>query len=418
MYKTDDSTIFYGWAVVLGCFLLTLSFGHSFTFAIFFTELEDEFQWSATVTGSIPQVAIGATTAMMLFGGWIVDKYGSRNILLLATLLVGPSITLLSQSDSLWYFYLLYAVSAIGGGLVASIPTSVVQKWFVEKRGLALGLVTAGMGGGRFIYAPLAGWLIETYSWQTAYVVLGVATTIFLLIAVFIIVDSPARKGLTPYGGNKHPQEQAVSDIRNRNNMCEWSVKRATRTWAFPTICAYFFLMILAGGLIDTHLVRFATEEGITTTQIASWTLGITGGISILGRIGFGAITPTIMGWKQGLVLCSLICAGMLLWLRETDSIWMLFVFSIVYGFFQGARVPLIPGIIGTYYGTKSLASLIAIAMTACMLGAAVGISLGNIISDRTGSYSWAFVIGAICCIMGAILALTLKPPQAREDTP
>ena len=416
MYKIFDSKMFYGWAVVLGCFLLTLSFGQGFTFAVFFTKLEDEFQWSATVTGSIPQVAIGVTMAMILFGGWIVDRYGSRNILLLATLLVGPSTMLLSQSNSLWHFYLLYSISAMGGGLVASIPTSVVQKWFIEKRGLALGLVTAGMGGGRFIYAPLAGWLIETYSWQTTYVVLGVTTTVFLLIAAFTIVDSPARKGLKPYG-SKPLQEQAVLDTSKNNNIQEWSMKQATRTWAFPTICVYFFLMILAGGLIDTHLVRFATDEGITTTLIASWTLGITGGISILGRIGFGAITPNIVGWKQGLVLCSLICAGMILWLRETDSLWMLFVFSIVYGFFQGARVPLIPGIIGTYYGTKSLASLIAIAMTVSMLGIVVGISLGNTISDHTGSYSLAFVIGAICCIVGAILALTLKPPQAREDT-
>ena len=411
--KNDKPGFFYGWVVILGCFLATLSFGTIFAFGVFFTELEREFHWSATVISSIPPVMMAVTIIATLFGGWVVDRYGSRTLLISATLLVGPAIALLSQAESLWHFYLLYTISAVGGALILPIPTSVVQKWFTEKRGLALGLVTAGMGGGRFVYAPLAGLLIQDYGWRMAYLVLGSLTMLLLFLATLTIVDSPEKKGQRPYGARKSPQGEKASESSHRRETQSWTVKEAMKTWAFPGICLYFFLLVVAGNMVDTHLVRYIfMEQKLTTEAVAAFALGLTGGISIIGRIGGGAMTPRIVGWKQGLVFCTIVSGIMMLWLRQIESMGMLWAFAVGYGLFQGIRVPLIPGLIGSYYGPKSLASLIAIATACCMLGGATGTILGGVIYDLQGSYSTAFLIGAICFIAAALLALTFKTPR------
>lgn len=413
MQQTAKEGAFRVWVVVLGCCLAAVSFGGSFAFGAFLDELKSEFQLSGIAIASLPISMIIVTILLMLFGGRSVDRHGARLPLWIAVLLVGPSLALLSLAENLWHLYACFAISALGGGLVATVPTSVVQKWFsVDKRGLGLGFATAGLGLGKMIYPWMSGALIQDHGWRMAYLGLGVVTTLLLLVAALTIVDSPEKKGMRPYGSGR--KEATGQEMSEGERVPSWTAQEAMRSWVFRGVCVYFFLMILAGGVVDIYLISFIYEEQrMASLEEAASVLSLAGGISIIGRIGMGVITPKFISWRQGLVVCSLICGGGILWLSYLgSSMGMIWLFAIVYGLFQGARVPLIPGIIGAYYGTKSIASLIAIATTGCMMGAIVGNLLGGVFMDVQGSYSNAFLIGAICCLAGGVLAMTFNQPN------
>ncbi|MDY6835602.1 MAG: MFS transporter [Chloroflexota bacterium] len=413
MQQTTKESASRVWIVVLGCCLAAVSFGSSFAFGAFLDELKSEFQLSGIAISSLPISMTIVTILLMLFGGRSVDRHGARFPLWIAVLLIGPSMALLSRADDLWHLYACFAISALGGGFVATVPTSVVQKWFsVDKRGLGLGFATAGLGLGKMIYPWLSGALIEDHGWRMAYLVLGICTTLLILIAALTIVDSPEKKGMRPYGSGR--KGDASHDLSGGGGMVSWTTQEAMRSWVFRGVCLYFFLMILAGGVVDIYLISFIHEEQeIASLEDAAAVLSLAGGISIIGRIGMGMITPKFISWRQGLVICSVICGGGILWLSYSgSSMGMMWLFAIVYGLFQGARVPLIPGIIGAYYGTKSIASLIAIATTGCMLGAIVGNLLGGVFIDVQGSYSNAFLIGAISCLVGGVLATSFRQPN------
>jgi MFS family permease len=158
------------------------------------------------------------------------------------------------------------------------------------------------------------------------------------------------------------------------------------------------------------HIVPYLTDLGISRS-FAAGALGLIGGISISGRIGMGILSEKI-GWKWGLFLCCLICSLMLFWLIRVRAPWMLLVFTLAYGFFYGGKITNIPGLIGSFFGTRSLGEIIGIIHAIPLTGGFVGPVLGGYIFDRSGSYRLAFLIAALAFLTSSILTLFAHPPR------
>lgn len=397
---------------------------------MFIDPLEEEFKCSRFAVSLAPTIHMVVLIFSQLAIGWMTDKYGPRLPLILAALFAGGGLVLASQAGSLTQFYLFYGIAALtAGAQVGALPSSVIQKWFTEKRGLVLGVVASGMGAGPLIFVPLGERLINSYGWHTAYLILGIIAGALLLLAALLVSASPEKKGLKPYGAERlSPQDSSPGNHgasasitkKDKPQLQEtqvWTAREALRTRTFLALCGYCLFSFLPVVLLTTHFVPFASGSPLQLNrEIAALALGLIGGISIAGRIGWGSITPNVVGWKRGLIVCSSVCAVMMLWLVGTRDPLMLWIFVVVFGFFQGARTPLIPGTISYYFGMKSLGSLVGTVTAIGVIGCAIGPVLGGFLYELADeSYLLAFIACAICWALGILFASMLKMPQKNE---
>jgi MFS family permease len=133
--------------------------------------------------------------------------------------------------------------------------------------------------------------------------------------------------------------------------------------------------------------------------------------MSILGRIFVPALAEKTIGWTRTITFCTLICAACFLWLIGVKEPWMLYVFVIIYGFFYGGKVPLIPATLRFFFGTKALGRLSGAAHAISLVGGALGPVLAGYIVDVSGSYLIAFLVGAVFWVAAGVLAWFVRQP-------
>ncbi len=409
MYPADKPSFFYGWVIVATCFIAATSYGLFYTFGVFFKSLQTEFGWGRALTGSVHSVHLVIYALSTYFFGRLTDSIGPRRALSLGAFFIGIGLVLCSQIHSIWHLYFFYIIASLGSGVTVSLPNATVQKWFVRKRGLALGLVTAGVGAGTLLLAPLTQYLITSLGWRTSYVILGICYWALLTSAAMAMVDQPGKKGLKPYGW----QDKAGAEQEKDVGFHDWPTKEAMKTKIFLLIILIYFFTNLPIHMVMIHIVPYLTDLGISRA-FAAGALGLIGGISISGRIGMGVLSEKI-GWKWGLFLCCLICSLMLFWLIRVRAPWMLLVFALTYGFFYGGKITTIPGLIGSFFGTRSLGEIIGIIHAVSLTGGIIGPILGGYVYDRSGSYRLAFLIAALAFLTASILTLFAHPPRVRE---
>jgi MFS family permease len=409
MNPADKPSFFYGWVIVATCFIAATSYGLFYTFGVFFKSLQTEFGWGRALTGSVHSVHLVIYALSTYFFGRLTDRIGPRRALSLGAFFIGIGLVLCSQINSIWHLYFFYVIASLGSGVTVSLPNATVQKWFVKKRGLALGLVTAGVGAGTLLLAPLTQYLITSLGWRTSYIILGVCYWAILTLAAMAMVDQPGKKGLKPYGWQDRVGVEQKSDVEFH----DWPTKAAMKTKIFLLIILIYFFTNLPIHMVMIHIVPYLTDLGISRS-FAAGTLGLIGGISISGRIGMGILSEKI-GWKWGLFLCCLICSLMLFWLIRVRAPWMLLVFTLIYGFFYGGKITNIPGLIGSFFGTRSLGEIIGIIHAISLTGGMIGPVLGGYIFDRSGSYRLAFLIAALAFLTSSILTLFAHPPKVSK---
>jgi MFS family permease len=409
MYPADKPGFFYGWVIVAACFIAATSYGLFYTFGVFFKSLQTEFGWGRALTGSVHSVHLVIYALSTYFFGRLTDSIGPRRALTLGAFFIGIGLVLCSRIHSIWHLYFFYIIASLGSGVTVSLPNATVQKWFVRKRGLALGLVTAGVGAGTLLLAPLTQYLITSLGWRTSYIILGICYWALLTLAAMAMVDQPGKKGLKPYGWQDKVGAEQEKDV----GFHDWPTKEAMKTKIFWLIILIYFFTNLPIHMVMIHIVPYLTDLGISRA-FAAGALGLIGGISISGRIGMGVLSEKI-GWKWGLFLCCLICSLMLFWLIRVRAPWMLLVFTLTYGFFYGGKITNIPGLIGSFFGTRSLGEIIGIIHAVSLTGGIIGPVLGGYIYDRSGSYRLAFLIAALAFLTASILTLFAHPPRVRE---
>ena len=325
--------------------------------------------------------------------------------MLIGAFFIGLGISLLSQVQNITQFYIFYSIASLGSGIIWSLPTAIVQRWFVKLRGLSLGIVASGVGMG-YALSPLSSILISDWGWRTSYIILGIGVCLILLIAYFLIESSPQQKGLTPYGNS-----EADEDLKIDNpNDIGWRTKAVLKNKHFWQICGIHITHLFAVMTVAVHFIMFATDKGISEVNAATaWF--IVGLSSIPGRIAGGFIGEKI-GYKNGFIICGLMNTMMLIWFLNVENLWMLYLFAPIYGFFYGAQTPMLPAILGQYYGLKPLGTLIGTMMLTGIIGGTMGPYFSGLIYDKLGSYIIAFGSASAFWALCGFLAFILKKPN------
>jgi MFS family permease len=391
--------------------ILTCIMGVRNSFGVFFTSIETEFELSRGTTSAFFSAFMVMSAAFTILSGWALDRFGPKAVFVVMGFLTLLSLLLTGQVKSSWQLYFTYGLLlAAGSGGGFPLVLSTVSRWFVKRRGLALGIALSGEGVGMLAVAPLAAFLISSYSWRTAYTVLGLAAGAIMLGASFFLKKVPS------YGDSTAGTQPSGSIARNDRNVVQasgFTLKEALKTRSYWFLGAIYLLFSLSFYLVLTHIVPHAVDLGISSGR-AAVIVSAMGGSTIAGRL--------IIGWasdktsrKKLAIFCTLCQVAAMLWLAWSGSLWMFFVFAVVFGFAFGGLSNLMATIIGDTFGMTNLGAITGTLVVGFSLGAATGPTLGGFIFDATQSYFISFLVGAGAASLAVIfLALTRKENKAK----
>lgn len=394
--------IFYGWFVLAACFAANFTLGEAFwSFGVYVRPLEQDFGWSRALTSSVYSISILGYALSAFFFGRLADKHGPRWVLFASGLLAAAGMILCGFSNNIWQLRLFFLIVGVGAGATFSVPTAVIQRWFNKYRGLTLGIVTSGVGVGAIVFAPMTSWLIGILGWRNSFFITGVIYGVIITASSLIIIASPDKKGLRPYGVQETSSESKV--------VTSWTSGAAIKTRAYLTLATVYSLALISSQIFQVHLVSYAIDHQVSETAAAT-ALGLIGGFSVLGRLGAGLLSDKL-GWQRSMAIAYFGCSLAVFALTGISEQWALYAFVAVYGICHGGRVPPLVGLIGHFFGTVALAELIGICTGIAMVFGATGPYVAGFLYDVSGNYAVPFTSAGFMLALGGILILLLKPP-------
>jgi len=404
---------YYGWWIVFAsASIVFLSAGTFFYgFGLLVGPLTQEFGWSrAALSAAFSlRTEVGGIAAPIV--GFTVDRVGVRRLVIIGVWIVAAGIILLSQTQSLWGFYVAVTVIAMGNTLTGGATATVaIAHWFHRKRGRALGLMTLG-GGMSGSMAIIFAVLISNFGWREALVIVGIAQLVVCTPLALSIRNKPEDMGLPVDGfGSASGEEASMLASSAATSMSEgYTSKEALKSSLFWRIAITFALANLASIAIIVHQVPFLTESVGLSEGFAAATVTIMTGISLIGRLGFGSAADFIPKRAAAAVALVLLSLSLVLF-ATVHHAWQLVYVLPLFGLGFGGIIPVRSSLQAEYFGLKAFGAIQGMALTVITLGAFFGPILAGWMYDVTGSYRTAFALLALGPLLAAPLILSAKP--------
>ena len=401
---------FYGWVVVgISGLVFAVVRGINESFGVFLVAFVEEFGWSrAAVAGAFSfGRAVEGTVSVTI--GMLSDRLGLRRIVPICACLMALGLIMASRIDSLWMLYLSYGVVfAIGITGVGDLPhLPVISRWFIRKRGTAIGIAMAGMGLGILLVVPLTQILILHVGWRWAYVALAVLVLVTIIPMTLLFQrETPEEMGLLADGEGFDEPGPAVGVVgpalrRAPSTPRDWTLREALAT---PTLWLLFATRVmtpLGMMMVVPHHVAYLVGEGFDKLT-AAFAFGSLGAFSFTGRVVFGSLSdrigrvPTIC-LTYGL---SIVGTLLLMALHDPSQTVLLWCHIVIYGLGFGARGPVTSSLVIDLFHGKHYGAILGFLEIGSGLGGTIGPWLSGLLFDRTGSYTVSFSISM------AVLAL------------
>jgi predicted MFS family arabinose efflux permease len=301
------------------------------------------------------------------------------------------------------------------GSMALVFAATVANAWFVKRRGLVMGILTAGGAAGQLVFLPLVAYLVEVTNWIVASLLIAAAALAVLPLVVALLRDRPADLGLAPYGGDGIAAPTG-STRKNAAGLALSALQRAVRTKAFWALAGAFAVCgATTNGLIGIHFIPSAHDHGMATTTAAGL-LMLVGVFDIVGTVASGWLTDRIDPRLLLVAYYTFRGVGLLLlpWLLAETVHPSMVVFIVVYGLDWVATVPPTAVLCRRLFGDQGTI-VFGWVFASHQLGAAAAALTAGIIRDISGSYTYAWFGGAALCLIAAILSIALrKQPDLR----
>ncbi len=404
-----NQKIFWGWYIVGGAFLvMAINYGARYCFGVFLKPMSAEFGLSRSVISMAAAINMLVYSFCAIFVGRMLDRIAPRWIITAGALIAAVGYIMTGFVNTPFGLYISYGVmvglGSAGMGVVAC--SSSVGKWFITKRGLALGIASMGISLGTVLLTPLAGYIVVMFNWR-----FGLMALSFIMLFVGVFVSQtlmrkthPEAYGLLPDGDQISVTSQSMSPPAV-HKISSMTLFRDSRFWTLA-VCQGLAVMISMA--VFVHQVAFATDNGISKMAAASSlaAISLTG---FMGQFFFGWITDRIRDPKYGSFIgVSFMLAGSII-LLNVESILQLYMAALVYGFGYGSLAPMLPLLIADRFGRHVMGSVYGLLTFFVGTSGAVGPVLGGVIYDKFGSYHYLWLINIIVLSVIAIAFLTLK---------
>ncbi|MCK1638309.1 MFS transporter [Bradyrhizobium sp. 157] len=394
----------YRWVIVgVGALMTCIGIGAMFSLAVYLEPISTETGWSrAGISGAMTIDFLTMGIAGFAWGA-ASDRFGTRPVVLSGALLLGLGLFLASRATSLIEFQLTYGILVgLAAGAFFAPMIAAATVWFENNRSLAVSLVSAGMGVAPMTISPFARWLISTYDWRTAMMIVGLMAWALLIPAALLVRQPPVpRPSALPATG-------AGSDLG-----AEWSVADALRSPQFLVLALTFFACCAAHSGPIFHMVSYAMLCGIPAMTAVS-IYSVEGLSGLGGRLLLGVLADRL-GAKRVLIgglLVQALAIGTYLYVSKLGEFYAL---AIVFGTAYGGVMPLYAVLAREYFGPRIMGTVFGAATMVSSLGMALGPWAGGMIFDTFHDYRWLYV-GAFSVGLGAMaIALTFPPLPSRS---
>lgn len=418
MSAESKSTFHYAWVIAGVTFLIMLiTAGVRATPGLFMVPLETEFGWSRTMISASIAVNIALFGLIGPFAASVMDRWGLRRVVMGALALMGTAVALSTQMSSEGQFFLLWGivVGAATGVTSMVLATVVTMRWFDQRRGLVMGMLSAANATGQLVFLrPLAS-VVEANNWRMAAVIVAAAAAIVLVIVWLFMRDRPVDAGLRPYG--QATDTPAVAVIKPMAPLA--ALAMASRTHAFWILAGTFFICgASTNGLIGTHLISACHDVGIPAVR-STQLLALMGLFDILGTTASGWLTDRYNA--RYLLFAYYSLRGLsLLFLPATllEGGSSLGIFAVFYGLDWIATVPPTVKLTTEAFGKENTGVIYGWIGASHQLGASLAAFSAGAIRTQTGDYRLAFLIaGVLCLVAGTSFVLvgrrSLAVPRA-----
>jgi len=303
----------------------------------------------------------------------------------------------------MWQLYLFYGVIVGIGMSGTDTPVlSTIARWFVKRRGITTGIAKTGAGIGILTMPLLVHWLISSYGWRDAYVVVGLITIIGVTLVALFMKRDPEQIGQLPDGATKI--EKIDSDIGNH----QFNLREVIFTHQFWIISAVWFTFAFCVQIVLVHTAPHVTDLGISAT-LAATVLSAIGGFSILGRLGMGVISD-VLAKKPALIITLFCLVTSLIVIQYSKEVWIFYIFAALYGIAHGSFYTLVSPTLAELFGLRSLGVNLGAVIFIGTIGGAISPVLAGHVFDVTGSYQLSFLFCLVLSIMALVLMVFLKP--------
>jgi len=408
---TSERKIFYGWWIVGGAFFLNFA-GIGIimnTMGVFIKPVTESLGF--TRGGFTLYFTIAALSMMVMAPvmGKLLERYNIRLIMTVCTTMMAASFALFSQCRTLTQFYIVAVFLGIGSAGSHIIPVSMmITNWFIDKRGLAMGIVFAATGVGGMIFNPLANWIILNYSWQAAFLTFGLVIGLASIpTALFIVRAKPADMGLLPYGGEAALARQSAAEQGGL------TATKAFRTGAFWLLALIILFIAVANMGVLHHIVPYLTDLGFSSTT-ATTLMSLHMAMLIVGKVLAGSLADRLGLLKSYLLLMVGLMVSIAL-LYGSHWMWVAVVFNILFGFSIAVRTVLPPLMTARVLGQKHFAVIYGFLNIFTTLGTAVGVPLSGFIYDATKSYHLAFALYIGLCLITAAAGVAVLTRSGKK---
>jgi MFS family permease len=411
-----NDKLFYGW-VVVGCAftVLCVAYGIQFSFGVFMPEISKDTGWGRDSLSWPYALYVFLYSALGAVTGRFTDRWGPRVVITVGGCLLGIGIILTSRVQVEWQMYLSFGIIAASGMSAAYVPcNATVVRWFIEKRGLALGLASSGASFGTFLFPPLTAALIAAFGWRGAYLTLGLLGLAVISVCATFMVRDPEQMKLHPDGQVPTPLLSSPSSSQPVVSSEEWTLADAKRTGPFWLLNLAFTLSWLVVFMPMVHLVPFAVDLGIPQFR-AAMTISVVGLAGAGGRLFIGTISDRL-GRVATLGLCFALQGLGFLGFTVSSGLPTLYLAAAIFGLSYGGVVALFPAIIGDFFGRMSVGAIVGFISAIAGSPAAFGPLIAGYMYMLTGSYSIAFLLSAALNFIALTLLFFLKRPQHRSS--
>jgi MFS family permease len=395
-----NKTIYnYGYIMVLACFtMMILNVGLFVSAGVFFKPILNDFGWSRAVTSGPISIGALVTGMFSILTGALTDRFGPRLVITICVIIAGAGYLLMSQLNNIWqlYFY-LGLLTGIGSSSMVPMMSS-VSTWFTHRRTVMMGIISAGGGLGGLIVPLIAAWLIGTYQWRTAYLILGA-----FYLGVNLIAAQFLRRRPRPETFTQVPPVAAIN-LKKPSAPVLKAILLSKLFWINNLV---FFCFGVCALTVQFHIVNHATDINISPTAAAGL-LSVINGASIVGSVVLG-----MLGDKFGnktLFISGFVAIGIgMISLLFFDTLWQLNIFAVVFGLAFGAGTANSPALVSKIFGVAALGLILGISNLSQTIGGSLGGFLAGYIFDVQNSYQTIFIICAALCLLGMTATYFLK---------
>ena len=415
--RPNASSLHPAWIALAVTFLVLLSAAAiRATPGVLFLPLEQEFRWSRSTVALAVSVNILLYGLVGPFAGALMQRLGVRRTTMIALTLLATGVSLSTLVRQPWQLVLLWGVVVgTGSGMAALVlGATIVNRWFVARRGLAMGILTASTATGQLIFLPLLAALIQRSGWRQGILLVAGAAALMIPFVALMLRERPSDVGVAPLGGQL---DTAVATTNaNPARVAIQALADGVRSRDFWLLSLTFVICgASTNGLVGTHLIPAAHDHGIPEVRAAGL-LAIMGIFDLAGTTASGWLSDRwdsrrLLAWYYGLRGLSLLFLPIAL-TRSGPALW---IFAVFYGLDWIATVPPTVRLATDAFGTARAPVMFGWIAAGHQVGAAITALTAGWVRTSFGDYQTAFWGSGALCLVAAVLALQVRGARRAE---